>query len=94
LKIRWTKGASDNLENIKAYIDEDNQRAALETVLKVVHSVSQLSKHPTIGRPGRLADTRELIVADTPFIVPYRIKNEIIQILRVLHYSQKWPKKL
>lgn len=94
MKIRWTKGASDNLENIKAYIDEDNPRAALETVLKVVHSVNQLSKHPTIGGPGRLEGTRELIVADTPFIVPYRIKNEIIQILRVLHHSQKWPKKL
>jgi len=94
LKIRWTKGAADNLEDIETYIGKDNPRAAIEMVLKVVNSVSRLSKYPAAGRPGRIENTRELVVPDTPFLVPYRIKNDTIQILRVFHHSQKWPKKL
>lgn len=94
MKIQWTKGASSNLENIEAYIGKDNPISAIETVLKVIHSVNHLSKYPAIGRPGRIENTKELIIADTPFIVPYRIKNETVQILRVFHHSQKWPKKL
>lgn len=94
MKIRWTKGAMDNLEHIEAYIGKDNPRAAIETVLKVIHSVDQLSKYPAAGRPGRIENTKELVINGTPFIVPYRIKNETVQILRVFHRSQKWPNKL
>lgn len=94
MKIRWTKGATDNLENIEAYIGKDNPRAAIKMVIKVIQSVNQLPKHPAMGKPGRIEETRELIVSDTPFIVPYRVKNETVQILRVFHHSQKWPKKL
>ena len=44
-----------------------------------------------IGRPGRVADTRELIISGTPYIVPYRIKGEFVQIITVLHSAQRWP---
>jgi toxin ParE1/3/4 len=44
-----------------------------------------LAKQPEIGRPGRVNGIRELVVADTPFIVPYRLVGSEIQILRVLH---------
>lgn len=94
MKIRWTKGATDNLENIEVYVGKDNPRAAIKMVIKVIQSVNQLSRHPAMGKPGRIEETRELVIPDTPFIVPYRIKNETVQILRVFHHSQKWPKKL
>jgi len=94
LQILWTKGASDNLDEVEAYIGQDNPRAAIETVLKVINSVNQLAKYPAIGRPGRIEGTRELVILDTPFIVPYRIKNTTIEILRIFHHAQKWPKKL
>ncbi len=94
MQIRWTKGASDNLDEVEAYIGQDNPRAAIETVLKVINSANQLAKYPAIGRPGRIEGTRELVILDTPFIVPYRIKNKTIEILRVFHHAQKWPKKL
>jgi len=50
-----------------------------------------LLETPQIGRPGRVAGTRELVIFGTPYIVPYRIGSETLQILRVYHSSRFWP---
>jgi plasmid stabilization system protein ParE len=44
-----------------------------------------------MGRPGRVHGTSELVVDGTPFIVAYRIRDETVEILAVLHSSRKWP---
>jgi toxin ParE1/3/4 len=36
-------------------------------------------------------DTRELIIPETPYIIPYRIHDGQIEILRVFHTARKWP---
>ena len=36
-------------------------------------------------------DTRELVVPSTPYIVVYRVQEEYVEILRVIHGSRKWP---
>jgi toxin ParE1/3/4 len=53
--------------------------------------VARLSEFPSIGRPGRVHGTRELVVDDTPFIVAYRIREGTVEILVVLHSARKWP---
>ena len=50
--------------------------------------------HPNMGRPGRIKATRELVIGRTSFIVAYRIKDNRIEILRVLHGSQQWPRNI
>ena len=92
MQIRWTKNAVLNLDEIESYIKSDNPQAAIATVLKIIRSVEQLSRHPAMGRPGRVEETRELVIAQTPFIVPYRVKNNAVEILRVFHSAQKWSK--
>lgn len=92
--VRWTKGAQQNLEHIEEYIAQDNPRAAIETVLKIIKSVELLVDQPAMGRAGRFIDTRELVISGTPYIVPYRVKEGQIQILRVLHGAMRWPDKL
>ena len=46
------------------------------------------------GRVGRVEGTRELVVAGTAYLIPYRIKGDDVQLLRVFHEAQKWPNKL
>jgi toxin ParE1/3/4 len=82
------------LEHIEEYIAQDNPRAAIETVLKIIKSVELLVDQPAMGRAGRFIDTRELVISGTPYIVPYRVKEGQIQILRVLHGAMRWPDKL
>ncbi|ETW95415.1 MAG: hypothetical protein ETSY1_30775 [Candidatus Entotheonella factor] len=48
-------------------------------------------EHPHLGRVGRVADTRELVITDTPYIVPYMVSEDRIILLRVLHGAQQWP---
>ena len=50
-----------------------------------------LTRHPDMGRPGRVPGTRELVLPHFPYIIPYRVKAQRVEILRVFHTSRKWP---
>jgi addiction module RelE/StbE family toxin len=85
IRIKWLDLAVDDLEDIAGYISEDNPDAARRIVSRLWTAVRTLAEQHEIGRPGRVHGTRELVVGDTPFIVPYRLVGSEIQILRVLH---------
>jgi plasmid stabilization system protein ParE len=57
-------------------------------------AAARLKQFPQSGRVGRTRGTRELVVPGLPYIVPYRIVDDVILILSVVHTSRKWPKKL
>jgi hypothetical protein len=44
-----------------------------------------------MGRQGRVKGSRELLVSKTPFILPYRIRKNRIEILGVIHGNRRWP---
>jgi toxin ParE1/3/4 len=54
--------------------------------------LSRLARH--IGRPGRIEGTREMVIPGLPYIIPYRVMDDEIQIASVIHTSHKWPEKL
>lgn len=91
MRVRWTAPAAHALECIQDYIAMDNPRAAFEVTLRIRSAASQLEVYPKIGRIGRVRGTYELVIHDIPYIVPYRIKNNEVQILSVYHTSRKWP---
>ena len=55
---------------------------------------ASLTKRPAIGRAGRVLGTRELVIGELPYVVPYRVREQDIEILRVLHTSRRWPYEL
>jgi len=85
--------ALDDLREIDAFISNDNPVAAQKVLAIIWETTKLLKQHPHIGRPGRVAGTRELVIPSTPFIVPYRVMSDEIQILRVIHGARTWPKK-
>ena len=88
----WSPEAIDDLASLRAFIAGNNPSAAQRVVLHILHNVEVLlSKHPEMGRPGRVPGTRELVIPKTPFIVPYRVKSNTIQIMRVYHSARRWP---
>jgi plasmid stabilization system protein ParE len=62
-------------------------------VQRVLDAVAQLERQPGLGRPGRVPGTRELVVGHTRFIVPYRVRAETVEILRVFHTSRRLPER-
>ena len=91
MRIKWLKRALLDLDEAESYISRDNPSAAAEVVLKIVSAVSLLGQQPGLGRPGRVSGTKELIVPETPYLVPYRVKENTVQVLRIYHSSRKWP---
>lgn len=92
MTLTWSPEALQDLRDIRAYISQDNPRAAKKVVARIVTLVSeQLSSNPESGRPGRVAGTRELVISNTPFVVPYRARDGKIDILRVYHSARMWP---
>lgn len=92
MNIHWSAEAVDDLESLRSYIAERDKQAAQRNVLAIIHHVEViLPKNPKIGRVGRLSNSRELIVSRTPFVVPYRIEGELLEILRVCYEAQRFP---
>jgi plasmid stabilization system protein ParE len=64
---------------------------ARRVALTIYESVALLQKFPHRGRPGRETSTRELVIPNLPYVVIYRIREQIIEITRILHGAQSWP---
>jgi toxin ParE1/3/4 len=92
MTIEWAEGATRQLLAAHAYVAEKNLRAADKLLLRIMQAVRHLGVQPRLGRPGRVRNTRELAILNTPYIVAYRIKEEVsVQILAVFHGRRRWP---
>jgi toxin ParE1/3/4 len=90
MEIRWTRKALENLESIAAYIARDNPQRAASFVGEIKEKTLLLRQFPALGRAGRLPGTRELVVHEN-YIIPYRVKDSTVQIIRVHHVARLWP---
>ena len=94
MKIIWSSRAQADVTELFDFILEENPTAAWNMYDRIMQNIENLQDHPGLGRPGRVPNTRELIISGTPYIVPYRITGGILQILRVFHSSRRWPDNL
>jgi toxin ParE1/3/4 len=93
MKVRWTVPAAEQLEQAYNYIADDNPGAAEEIAHHVIDVAEMLGKHPRAGRVGRVNETREFPVPETPFVVAYTVSEATVWILAVYHGAQKWPER-
>ena len=91
MKIAWTRVAKGDLDEIFDHILKEDPRAAAEVLGRIEQLAGYLSGHPGMGRPGRVKNTRELIIPGLPWILPYLTGPDTITILRVMHASRQWP---
>ena len=87
----WSVDADRDLDEIVSYIAQDAPAAAVRIEDRIVDQVETLVHFPELRRPGRVMGTRELVIVHTPYIATYRIANDTIRILRILHGAQRWP---
>ena len=82
------------MSEIFDYVAQDNAHAAARIITKILNSLVGLIVNPSLGRPGRVDGTRELVIAHAPYIVAYRIHENEIQILAIIHTARLWPDTL
>ena len=93
MRIRWLDQAVADLVAVRNYLAQDNPSAVSEVAQSIRQAVAILTDYPAAGRSGRVPNTRELMVTGTAYILPYRVRGGVVEILRVLHGARKWPEK-
>ena len=91
MRVLWLRQARANLEDEADYIAKDDPAAADRMIETVLERAERLAEFPALGRSGRVSGTRELVVAGTPYILPYRVRGETVEILRLIHGARRWP---
>lgn len=90
MRLVWTRLANADRQKIREYIAQDNPAAALALDELFSEKTKRLVDHPNLGRPGRVAGTREL-VAHQNYILIYDTVDDHVRLLRVLHASRQYP---
>ncbi len=91
MKLRWTPLAVSHLKAAYEYVVAESPTSAERLIRRIFLGIEALEQHPQLGRNGRVEGTRELIIAGTPFVVPYRVRYEQVEVLAVLHAARRWP---
>lgn len=89
--VAWSRVARDDLTTLREYIAEREPAAAARIATRILIAADYLASHPYLGRIGREAMTRELVVAGTPYILVYQVRVDRVEVVRVLHGAQRWP---
>lgn len=93
MRVKWLRRALQNLDAEATYIAQNSPQNAAACVAHLLASAEMLAAHPQMGRPGRVPGTRELVVTRFPYILPYRVREQAVEILRVFHTARKWPQR-
>lgn len=91
--VVWAPRAIAHLTQLRAFIAHENPGAADRMATALLSAVDRLADLPNIGRPGRVPGSRELVVSGTPYVIPYRVRGERLEIIAVFHGRQRWPKR-
>jgi toxin ParE1/3/4 len=94
MKIVWSRRAIRHLVALREYIEKDSNQNAALVALRILHAIDLLQAQPGMGRPGRVLGTRELVVPDTPYVIPYRVRRERLELIAVFHGRQQRSPKL
>jgi toxin ParE1/3/4 len=88
MRVRWTQAAADDLESISDYMRQHHPSLAQSTIRDIHETILSLSSNSRRGRVGREEGTRELVLTRQPYIIVYRVKDSVAQVLHIYHGAQ------
>lgn len=91
MKVTYSRRSLRQLEEIHAYIDERNPRAAREVIARIRDLCERLGEFPGIGTLTDQADVRILPVVRNPYNIFYIVISEQaeVRILRIRHGARR-----
>ncbi|MGK2741073.1 type II toxin-antitoxin system RelE/ParE family toxin [Tepidicaulis sp. LMO-SS28] len=91
MRVEWSASAGADALALIEYVAEEDPAAASYLYAEIQHQIERLEDYPQMGRTGRVAGTRELVISRTAYVAVYRIISERVIVLRLLHGKQQWP---
>lgn len=90
MRLVWRPEAHDDRDRIMDRISQDNPVAAAD-LDEIFESKGEVARQrPTLYRKGKVEGTREIVAASN-YIIVYMIKDDCVQVLRIMHARQQWP---
>ncbi|MDP3439696.1 MAG: type II toxin-antitoxin system RelE/ParE family toxin [Azonexus sp.] len=90
-RLKWSKRSIVDREKIGVfYKEEASLLVALEADKSILAAAKKLKIDSLAYRVGHKAETREHVMRRFPYILVYRVKGSIVEILRVLHQAMRY----
>jgi toxin ParE1/3/4 len=83
MRTVWSRRTLQHLVEIRSYIAKNHPRTERQVAARILESVDRLAGYPHRGPSGRAVGTRELVVSGTPYVIPYRVKDDRLQLIAV-----------
>lgn len=90
MRVVWTPEAEQDRVDIWHYIAEDKPGAAARVDSLFSDAASSLATLPTLGKPGKIPGTRELL-PHLHYRLVYEISRDTVWILALVHTARQWP---
>lgn len=91
MRLRLLAEATRDLRNIFDFIEHDNPETARDVARRLMKSIQLLAQNPSVGRPSKTKAIREWSVPDLPYVVPYRVRRDSVDVLRIYHTRRNRP---
>lgn len=90
MKVKWSLPAQADLREFYESALEQDPTYALNLAEALDVAISQLLEFPRSGSPVGAAGHRKWRLKRAPFLMIYKIDENLLQILRVYHERQDW----
>ena len=91
MRIIWRRQAREDITHVRQYIEQHSPQGARRVVLEIYADMQRFADAPHLGRPGRVAGTREAVVPRTPFVVAYSVVGDRLFVLSAMHGARERP---
>jgi len=91
MKVVWSRRAIRHLVSLREFIAKESEQNAAVVAQRILDAIDLLQTQPEMGRHGRVLGTRELVVPNTSYVIPYRVRRQRLELIAVFHGRQKWP---
>jgi toxin ParE1/3/4 len=89
MKLRYERGALRDLEEIFAYIAQDNRQAAARLVDRIEQAAARIAETPYMGEATRKSEFRRFPVGN--YLIVYEVGTDEVIIHYVRHGARRRP---
>ena len=89
MRLRYTRRAAKELDEVLSYIDERSPQGAANVKARIRAIVDLVALHPPAGRLTSRSGLRRIVVAPYPYLVFYTVSNDEVVIHGVRHAARR-----
>jgi toxin ParE1/3/4 len=88
MNIRYSRRALSQLASISGYLVERNRLAADNVTASIRSTIARLRNMPLLGKPTDEADVHVIIEPEYLYRIFYRVNDQQVFVIRILHGRQ------